>query len=150
MNDKESTDWPAFAGDMLSGDPDRIKRHLPDWMLETEMKTEERIVIDVVVRNAGVLSVVVNGRQPVQLSSFQADSLSIDGVIELNTAYAGDVELVAPRGSVSVSGHPDPYAFMSRDQAVRQLKWERRRADRLRAKVKRLKRQRDKARRRAR
>lgn len=28
----EGTDWRAFAGDMLSDDPERIRRHLPDWM----------------------------------------------------------------------------------------------------------------------
>lgn len=25
----EATDWPAFARDMISGDPERVARHLP-------------------------------------------------------------------------------------------------------------------------
>lgn len=31
-DDDEPTDWPAFAADMLSGDPERIKQHLPSWL----------------------------------------------------------------------------------------------------------------------
>lgn len=28
----EATDWAAFAGDLLSNDPERIKRHMPEWL----------------------------------------------------------------------------------------------------------------------
>lgn len=31
-SEDEPTDWPTFAADMLSGDPERMRRHLPGWL----------------------------------------------------------------------------------------------------------------------
>lgn len=30
--DQTGTDWPSFARDMLSNDPERIKQHAPEWL----------------------------------------------------------------------------------------------------------------------
>jgi hypothetical protein len=32
--DLDETDWPGFAADILSGDMDRLRRRMPDWLSE--------------------------------------------------------------------------------------------------------------------
>lgn len=39
--DKPGTDWPAFAADLLSGDPERLRARMPEWLRDlTEPKPE--------------------------------------------------------------------------------------------------------------
>lgn len=48
--DVPETDWKAYAADYLSGDPERLKQHLPEWMRDSTVNIHVAYAPDMEVR----------------------------------------------------------------------------------------------------